>query len=146
MYSLLLRVMAAVIFPVMALFSFFVLLRGHHEPGGGFVGGLAAAATVGLWMLARGASEARARLVVPPDTMASFGLACAAAAALLPTFFGEPLLTSLWVSVPLPGSGHYELGSTLLFDVGVYWTVVGVVSLIILRLELRPERLVEEED
>lgn len=145
MYSLLLRTMVRILMPLILLFSVFVFARGHQEPGGGFVGGLVAAAGIVLWIMAEGAAVARRRFPLQPTGIAATGLACAAAAALVPVAFEQPILTSMWVHLPLPGGGHYDLGTTTLFDLGVYLVVVGVVLLFVFTLELRPEVLAEED-
>lgn len=145
MYSLLLRTMVRLLMPLTLLFSVFVFARGHHEPGGGFVGGLVAAAGLVLWIVASGASRARERFPVHPTAIAALGLGCAATAAVVPAAFGEPMLKSMWLHLPLPGGGYYELGTTTLFDLGVYLVVVGTVLLFVFTLELRPTRLGREE-
>lgn len=145
MYSLLLKTMVRILTPLILLFSVFVFARGHQEPGGGFVGGLVAAAGLVLWMVAEGAAEARRRFPVRPSAVAAFGLSCAAVAALIPVATGREFLTSMWYHLPLPGGGYYDLGTTTLFDLGVYFVVVGTVLLFVFTLELRPE-LLEEED
>ncbi|NJK87948.1 MAG: Na+/H+ antiporter subunit B [Myxococcales bacterium] len=146
MHLLLLRTMVRFLLPLTLLFSVFVFARGHHEPGGGFVGGLVAAAALVLWIIAGGARHARDEFPVDPSLLAAMGLGFAGIAAVLPAFAGEPMLKSMWVHVPLPGGGSYELGTTTLFDLGVYFVVVGVVLLFVFTLELRPSRLEEEED
>ena len=146
MRSLLLVTMVRILMPLILLFSVFVYARGHHEPGGGFVGGLVAAAGVVLWILAVGAAEARRCFPVQPSMIAATGLACAAAAALIPLASGEPMLTSQWWHLHLPGGTDFEFGTTTLFDLGVYLVVVGTVLLFVFTLELRPELLEEEEE
>ena len=145
MFSLLLRTAVRILMPIIVLFSVFVYARGHHEPGGGFVGGLVAAAGLVLWIEAEGAAEARRRFPVRPSLIAAFGLLFAAIAALIPLGAGRPFLTSMWLHVPLPGGGYYDLGTTTLFDLGVYLVVLGTVVLFVFSLELRPE-LLEEDD
>ncbi len=138
MYSLLLRTMVRILMPLILLFSVFVFARGHQEPGGGFVGGLVAAAGIVLWIVAEGASDARRRFPIRPSTLSALGLSCAATAALIPIASGRPFLTSLWFHLPLPGGGYFDLGTTTLFDLGVYLVVVGTVLLFVFTLELRP--------
>lgn len=145
MYSLLLKTMVRILLPLILLFSVFVYARGHHEPGGGFVGGLVAAAGIVLWIVGRGAPEARRRFPMRPSTVAAVGLSCAAVAALLPTLFERAVMTSMWFPLPLPGGGHFDLGTTTLFDLGVYLVVVGTVLLFTFTLELRPSALEEGE-
>ncbi|MEQ9495220.1 MAG: Na+/H+ antiporter subunit B [Deltaproteobacteria bacterium] len=145
MYSILLRTMARLLMPLILLFSVFVFLRGHHDPGGGFVGGLVAAAGLVLWIVSGDAREARAQFPVSPTQLSAFGLGCAGIAAVLPAFLGEPMLRSLWFHLPLPGGGHYDIGTTTLFDLGVYFVVVGTVLLFVFTLELQPSRLKEDD-
>lgn len=145
MESLLLRTMVRLLMPLILLFSVFVFARGHHDPGGGFIGGLVAGAGLVLWIISTGAEEARARFRVHPTLLAAFGLACATIAGILPPLLGRPMLRSLWYPLPLPGGGHFEIGTTTLFDLGVYFVVVGTVLLFVFTLELRPSRL-EESD
>lgn len=145
MYSLLLKTMVRILLPLILLFSVFVYARGHHEPGGGFVGGLVAAAGLVLWIVGEGAAEARKRFPMKPSAVAAWGLVFAAVAALLPAAYDRAVMTSMWFHLPLPGGGHYDVGTTTLFDLGVYFVVVGTVLLFTFTLELRPSVL-EEED
>ena len=145
MYSLLLRTMVRLLMPLILLFSVFVYARGHHEPGGGFVGGLVAAAGLVLWIVGSGAREARQKFPVHPTSIAALGLGCAGVAAVLPATWGRPMLTSAWHHLPLPGGGAYDVGTTTLFDLGVYLVVVGVVLLFVFTLELRPSQLGDED-
>lgn len=145
MYSLLLVTMVRVLMPLILLFSLFIFARGHQYPGGGFVGGLVAAGGLVLWILSVGARAAQLRFPVRPNTLAATGLACAAIAAVLPVLWKRPVMTSLWLAIPLPGGGHYDLGTTTLFDLGVYLSVLGTVLLFVFTLELGPEQLEEGE-
>ena len=109
--------------PVMLVFAVVLLARGHNDPGGGFVGGLVAAAALALIALAEGADALRARLRIEPVTMIAVGLALAVLAALL-GLSGDGLLDAAWMSTPVPAFG--KLGTPVLFDLGVMLTVVGV--------------------
>jgi multicomponent Na+:H+ antiporter subunit B len=132
--SLILRTTTRFVLPLLLLFSVFLLVRGHHEPGGGFSGGLVAAAAFVLYRFAFGVEDVRR--VLPLDTRAllGVGLLVAAGSGSLALLAGRPLMTGLWVRVPVPGVGDLDLGTPLLFDVGVYLTVVGVTLSIILPL------------
>jgi multisubunit Na+/H+ antiporter MnhB subunit len=114
--------------PLLLLFSLFLLWRGHHEPGGGFVGGLVAATAFVLVALADGPQAARRVLRIPPVRLVPLGLATSTGAGLLAVAQGRPFLTGLWSKEVLP------LGTPLLFDLGVYLTVAGVVLAILLAL------------
>lgn len=132
MNSVILLSGARLFFFGMLIFSVFVLLRGHNEPGGGFIGGLAAASAYAILTLAHGVETGRRALLVHPVALAGIGLLCAIASGLLP-FLGLPgdaFLTHQWVTAPL----GIKLGTTILFDLGVYLVVVGSVLAILFRL------------
>jgi multicomponent Na+:H+ antiporter subunit B len=125
MNSIILRTATRFLMTLLILFSIFLLLRGHNEPGGGFVGGLVAAAAYILHALAFDVSATRAALRVAPRTLIGLGLLLAVGSGLLPILLGRPFLTALWWDVPL-GAGVLELGTPLIFDTGVYVAVLGV--------------------
>jgi multicomponent Na+:H+ antiporter subunit B len=125
MNSIILRTATRFLMTLLILFSIFLLLRGHNEPGGGFVGGLVAAAAYILHALAFDVSATRAALRVAPRTLIGLGLLLAVGSGLLPLLLGRPFLTALWWDVPL-GAGVLELGTPLIFDTGVYVAVLGV--------------------
>lgn len=136
MESLILRVGARLMLPVLLLFSIFLLLRGHNLPGGGFIGGLVAGAAVLLQLLARGEVHVREDFPITFRLFLPLGLLVAAAAGVLGMLTGEPFLTGMWVTLPAPGFGELKLGTPLLFDIGVYLVVIGMsVEVILLMAE-----------
>ena len=106
MHSLILATAIRLLLPLMLLFSLFLLLRGHNEPGGGFVGGLVVAAAFALYTLAHGEKEGRRMLRVAPLQLVATGLLIALTSGLLPLLAGLPFLTALWSSDPAPVIGH----------------------------------------
>ena len=118
--------------PLLLLFSVYVLLRGHNEPGGGFIGGLVAAAAYSLYTIANGVKNARNALGVQPSKLIAFGLLFAGISGLIALFYGLPFMTGIWPGISIPGIG--KLSTPLLFDVGVYLVVIGVVLIIIFSL------------
>ena len=66
MNTVIFRTIAPAIVVVMLVFSIFVLLRGHNEPGGGFIGGLIAASAITIFGMASGAKHVRWALVFDP--------------------------------------------------------------------------------
>jgi len=135
--SLILRTTTRLLFPLTLVFSIFLLIRGHNEPGGGFVGGLAAASAFALVLAANGLEKAREVLRVDPLVLVGTGLALALLSGLPPLFDGRAFLTSHWLEAKVPVIGH--LGTPFVFDVGVYLAVLGVVVAIIFELaEERP--------
>jgi multicomponent Na+:H+ antiporter subunit B len=132
--SLIPRTAARFLLPLLLLFSVFLLLRGHHQPGGGFAGGLVAAAAFSLYRMATDAPAARPVLRGHPRNLIGTGLLVALGSGLIPTLGGAPFLTGTWVALPLPGGAPLEVGTPLLFDVGVYLAVLGVTLTIVLSL------------
>jgi multicomponent Na+:H+ antiporter subunit B len=134
MSSLILRTAARYLMVLLLLFSVFLLARGHNQPGGGFAGGLVAAAAFVLYGLAYGVAAARAALRAAPHALIGVGLLTALTAGLLPVLAGRPLLTGLWGYLPMPGGKRLDVGTPLLFDAGVYLAVLGVTLTILLAL------------
>ncbi len=129
MTSIILAVATRLIFPLMLLFSLFLLLRGHDAPGGGFVGGLVAASAFALYAFATSFNRAREVLRRSTFRLIGLGLLFAFASGLPGLFAGQPFLTALWTSVQLPVIG--KISSVLLFDSGVLLVVVGVTLTIV---------------
>jgi multicomponent Na+:H+ antiporter subunit B len=124
MYSLILSTATRAIMPLMLVFSLFMLLRGHNEPGGGFVGGLVAATAFSLYALAYGVERARGTLRLDPRLLIAAGLLVACLSALLALPLGLPVMTAAWAPEPVVVVG--KVGTPILFDVGVYLIVLGV--------------------
>jgi multicomponent Na+:H+ antiporter subunit B len=122
--------------PLMLLFSLFLLVRGHNEPGGGFVGGLVAATAFALVLLSEGKDTAARLLRLDPRAVIASGLLVALSSGLPPLFSGRPFMTGLWRTAPLPVLG--KLGSPVVFDLGVYLVVLGIVAAILLALAEEP--------
>lgn len=118
--------------PLMLLFSLFLLVRGHNEPGGGFVGGLVAATAFALVLLAEGLPAARRLLRADPPAILASGLLVALASGLAPLLEGRAFMTGQWLETPLPVLG--KIGSPVVFDVGVYLVVLGITLAILFGL------------
>ncbi|HUH17789.1 Na+/H+ antiporter subunit B [Albibacterium sp.] len=124
MKIILLKTAANYLLPLLLLFSVFILLRGHYEPGGGFVGGLIASIAFILHSLANGLDRTKALLKYSPFYFIPFGLSIAILSGLAPMLIGDPFMTVLWFENPMPVIGL--IGSALFFDIGVYLVVIGV--------------------
>ena len=131
--SLILRTAARFLLVLLLVLSVFVLLRGHNEPGGGFIGGLLATGGIAIYQLACGVQRARRLVRVDPRTLAGVGLAVAIASGTLALLRGQPLLTGLWSRGEIPGIG--KLGTPLGFDVGVFLLVAGAVLTMLFTLD-----------
>ena len=131
-FSVILSTAIRYMLPLMLIFLVFILLRGHNEPGGGFIGGLVAAAAFALYSFTSNLDEVRRALRVEPRTLIGSGLLVAVSSASLSLFFGLPFMTGLWYDEPLPVIG--KVGTPFIFDVGVYLVVIGVTLLIVFSL------------
>lgn len=136
MRTLIFSTIAPYLTSLMVVFSIFVLLRGHNEPGGGFIGGLIAASAFAIYGIACGVSPVRRALFFHPMGLAGFGLLVGTLAGVLSVFSAVPFMTGLWAYVPLFGD-TVALSTVLMFDIGVYFVVVGSITSIALALEER---------
>ncbi len=135
MTSLILRTTARFLMPLLLMFSVFLFLRGHNQPGGGFAGGLMAAAPFALYSIAFGAAEARHVLQIKPRFLTGAGLLTSLASGVIGLLNGRPFLAGVWWNIPLTDGSSFKIGTPILFDLGVYLTVVGVTLTIIFALE-----------
>jgi len=136
MRTLIFRTTAPYLASLMVLFSIFVLLRGHNEPGGGFIGGLIAASAFAIYGIACGVSPVRRALYFHPMAISGFGLLLAASSGVVSLFERVPFLTGLWTTINIFGL-PVDVSTVLFFDIGVYLVVVGSITSIALALEER---------
>src|SRR5690554_4069155 len=129
MKSQILQTATKYMLPILLLFSVFLLLRGHYHPGGGFVGGLVASVAFVLHSFSYGTERTLALLIYPPKTFIPIGLLLSALSMFAPMFYGLPAMTGLWMNEPLPVIGM--VGTALIFDLGIYFVVVGAVLTIL---------------
>lgn len=136
MPELYLRLLDRVLTPILLLLAAYLFLRGHNEPGGGFIAGLAAAAAIQLQILSVGDEPVRDRYGRYLHPLAGLGLLIALVAAIMGLLDGG-YFRSLWAKVQL-GEVELELGTPLLFDVGVFLVVFAVIVSFLLTLA-RPD-------
>jgi multicomponent Na+:H+ antiporter subunit B len=132
--TLIFRTIAPILVVVMVVFSVFVMLRGHNEPGGGFIGGLIAASAIAIYGMAAGPAAVHRALKADPITFAGFGVVLAGLSGLLSMAFELPFLTGLWADIRL-GDAAVPVSTPMLFDIGVYFVVFGTISAVALGLE-----------
>ncbi|WP_319782788.1 Na+/H+ antiporter subunit B [Oceanisphaera sp. IT1-181] len=134
--SIILQTATRMLVPLLLLFSIFLLLRGHNEPGGGFIAGLVASCAFGLHLFAFDARSTRVLLKVESQHLMGVGLCMALVSGMVGVLLkGQPFLTSQWAAFYVPGIGELSVSTPLLFDIGVYLVVIGVVSTILLSLD-----------
>lgn len=125
----LLSITSNILLPLLIIFSIYLLIRGHNEPGGGFVGGLVAASSFTLFAIANGVETAREKLKVNPRTLILAGITTMFSSAIFPLLLGKAFMKSFWFERQLPVIG--KVGTPLIFDLGVYLLVTGVALMII---------------
>ncbi len=125
-YSNIFRIAARNLRPVLVLLSIVVLYRGHNQPGGGFIGGLMAASAYILYAMAHGSDAARKILRLPVQVFLGAGLSVILISGLWGQFTGGDFLTGRWISIDLPVFSELHFGTPMLFDLGVYLSVIGV--------------------
>lgn len=127
MSSIIFQAAARVLVPILGLFSLYLLVRGHNNPGGGFIGGLVVASALGLHAMAFSADDAKALLRLAPERVIGLGLLIAIGTGAVVLLGGEDFLKAKYVSIDL-GVMKYGLSSTLAFDFGVYLVVIGIAA------------------
>jgi multicomponent Na+:H+ antiporter subunit A len=125
-----LDVSAQIIFHAVLIGALWLLFAGHNQPGGGFVAGLLAGSAISLRYLAGGIDEVRALSRFAPWTVLGSGLLVSATTAFVPVVLGRPVLDVAYRVVDLPVVGPVSLSSALVFDVGVFLVVVGMVLMV----------------
>jgi multicomponent Na+:H+ antiporter subunit B len=133
MTSSILQTAVRVLMPLLLLFAVFLLMRGHNQPGGGFVGGLVVAVSFILYSIAFGVDAARRALLVRPSTLLGVGPLIALVSGLPALVIGRPFMTAMWTAVTI-GSTALDVGTPLVFDIGVFLAVIGVVLTIVFTL------------
>ncbi len=136
MNSLILNTATRLLVALMLVFSVYMLLRGHNQPGGGFIGGLIASIGFALYAIAHGTAAARRALRFDPAAIAMAGLGIALLSGLWAAMLGDAPFSGQWWFVGAGEAGKgLPLSTVLLFDIGVYLVVVGAVLTLVLALE-----------
>ncbi len=133
MRSIILVASTRIFFIAMVVVSLWILLRGHNEPGGGFIGGLMGAAAFATLAFAAGVDDARKMLRIHPAVLMGVGLVLAAVSGLPGVVLNGSYLQHQWLELDL-GLFELKLGTTLVFDIGVYFVVIGGVLSFMFRL------------
>jgi multicomponent K+:H+ antiporter subunit A len=128
-HPMMMVVLTRVIMPVILMVGFYIFLRGHNEPGGGFIAGLIVSIAVVMQYMASGFSWASARLKYPYHGVIGAGVLIAGFTGIGAWFVGKPFLTSDFTYVRIPPFEKFELATAALFDLGVFLAVVGAVML-----------------
>ncbi len=139
-HPMMLVVATRLLLPLAVMVGLFIFLRGHNQPGGGFIAGLVFSIAILMQYMASGFTFADQRLRADHHTMIGAGVLIAAATGLGAMLFGAPFLTSAFDYFSLPLIGQFELATAMLFDIGVALTVIGAVMLALAQLSQVAQR------
>ncbi|PXA78567.1 Na+/H+ antiporter subunit A [Auritidibacter ignavus] len=143
--SIIFEVVTRLIFHVIILISIYLLLAGHNVPGGGFAGGLLAGLALTIRYLAAGRYELAQTVRIPAGVVLGSGLALAAISGIIPLFFGGEVFQQVDFEFTLPVFGYVHAASALIFDIGVYLVVIGLVIDVLRSLGAEVDRRYEKE-
>ncbi|MEF2968584.1 Na(+)/H(+) antiporter subunit B [Paenibacillus sp. M1] len=130
--NVILKTVTRVAVVIIFTFSIYLFLNGHHQPGGGFIGGLSTAAAIVLLYLSFGIEKVRENIRIDFKKLAAVGVLIAVGTGLLGAIFGKPFLFQIFGHVDLPIFGDTELATAMIFDTGVALAVIGTAVVIIL--------------
>jgi multicomponent K+:H+ antiporter subunit A len=143
-HPLMMVVATRVMLPLALLVGVYIFLRGHSQPGGGFIAGLMVAIALIMQYMASGFTWTQSRMKADYHGFIGWGILAAGLTGVGAWFAGRPFLTSDFGYVTLPVVGTFELATAMAFDVGVFLTVVGAVMLALATLS-RVGRLAEHQ-
>ncbi|MDP3267947.1 MAG: Na+/H+ antiporter subunit B [Legionella sp.] len=132
MKSLILQTASKWLLPITLLFSIWVLFRGHNSPGGGFIGGLIGASGFALYLLAHGVKALRGVIKIKLSLLLALGFIFGLVSGLISLLQNKIFLTGIWINIKFI---HMQIGSPILFDIGVYLVVLSSVLIMMLALE-----------
>ena len=133
-HPVIMATLTRILLPLALLVAVFILLRGHNQPGGGFIAGLIASVALIVQYLANGVEWMHQRMTSDSRPLVAWGLAIAALTGLASWLFGYPFLTSAFGHPDWPLVGEFELASAMAFDLGVFLVVVGATLMILTNL------------
>lgn len=125
--SVIFEVGTRLVYHTMLIGSLFLLFAGHNLPGGGFAGGLLAGVALTMRYLAGGRYELGAAVPMHPGILMGSGLMVATISGLVPIALGGSTLQSAVFEFTMPVFGEVKFATAVIFDIGVYLVVVGLV-------------------
>lgn len=132
--DLILRSTTSLITFILLGFAIYLLFAGHNSPGGGFVGGLTTSAAFLLMYISFGQKTVDKILPIDFIILVPIGLMIALLTGLGSFLFNESFLTQTFGHFNLPILGEVELATAMIFDIGVFLTVLGTTMTIILTI------------
>lgn len=144
--SIIIEVLVRLLFHPAIIVSIYLLFVGHNQPGGGFAGGLLAGLALVARYLAGGRYELAEAVPIDAGKLLGTGLLLAVGTALSSMFFGLQVLESSWFEASIPVLGEISIGTSTIFDIGVYLVVFGLVLDILRSLGSEVDRQEEDQD
>jgi multicomponent K+:H+ antiporter subunit A len=138
-HPILMVVIARLLLPLALMVGLYLFLRGHAQPGGGFIAGLVVAVALILQYVASGIGATQDRMKLNFHPMIATGILAAGLTGVGAWFWGYSFLKSWYGYFEILGLSEFELASAALFDVGVFLTVVGAVMLALVNMGKLPE-------
>ncbi|MFC4223762.1 Na+/H+ antiporter subunit A [Lysinibacter cavernae] len=142
--SILVEVLTRLLFHPAIILSLYLLFVGHNLPGGGFAGGLVAGLALVTRYLAGGRYELGEALPVDAGKILGTGIILAVGTALASLIAGGEVLQSSWFEYDLGWLGEISIGTTTIFDIGVYLVVIGLILDVLRSLGAEIDRHREE--
>ncbi|GAA5066447.1 monovalent cation/H+ antiporter subunit A [Roseibacterium beibuensis] len=133
-HPLMMVVVTRVLMPIAMVVGLYIFLRGHNQPGGGFVAGLVVAIALLMQYMASGFAWTQERKRIEYHTLIGLGVVIAGLTGAGAWLAGKPFLTSAFTYIHLPPIEEFELATAMLFDLGVFLTVLGAVMLMLYSL------------
>jgi multicomponent Na+:H+ antiporter subunit B len=121
------------------VFAVLALFRGHNYPGGGFIGGLMAGLAIVYRGFAFNAFQIKEELKDRPERYIASGLLIILMSFVPSLIKKAPLMTGFWFTIPMPFGEGLKLGTPFLFDIGVFFTVIGVTLMFVFSLTQKPQ-------
>ncbi len=143
--SLIVEVTTRLLFPTMILVGVYLLFSGHNTPGGGFAGGLVVGLALALRYVAGGRYELDEAAPVQPGVVLGIGMILAAGSAVASQLAGGAPLESWVLEFTLPVLGEVHAVTSLVFDIGVFLVVIGLVLDILRSQGAGIDRHIEDE-
>jgi len=133
-HPMMLVVSTRLLLPLAMVVGIYIFLRGHNQPGGGFIAGLVIAIALLMQYMASGFEWANQRRRLDGHSLIAGGVLIAAATGIGAALFGLPVFTTGFDYFHLPAIGEFELATAMLFDIGVAAAVIGAVMLALAEL------------
>ncbi len=117
------------------VFAVIALVRGHNHPGGGFIAGLLAGLSMVMKGFAYDIEVVAKQMKFAPENFMALGILLILASTLPSMIDGTSFMTAYWLQLKVPLLGELKLGTPLLFDIGVFFGVIGITRLFFFSLK-----------